>query len=143
MLSPDNYVQGGSQGENRYSYVLNNPLKYSDPSGENPLGLLALIGPVDGTMTAAELVALHAAEAAALGTAVATGVIVVAYVALYVADVAQSVQAANTLNNQARDNTQVGTSGWVVMVQYSPQVQGSAEPRDISPKRFYTPSGQF
>jgi uncharacterized protein RhaS with RHS repeats len=25
MLSPDNYAHGGTQGENRYSYVLNNP----------------------------------------------------------------------------------------------------------------------
>jgi RHS repeat-associated protein len=36
MLSPDNFVQSpyNSQSYNRYSYVWNNPLKYSDPSGE-------------------------------------------------------------------------------------------------------------
>jgi RHS repeat-associated protein len=36
MLSPDNYVQDNthSQNYNRYSYVLNNPLKYTDPDGE-------------------------------------------------------------------------------------------------------------
>jgi hypothetical protein len=36
MLSPDNYVQEpyNSQSYNRYSYCLNNPLKYTDPSGE-------------------------------------------------------------------------------------------------------------
>ena len=36
MLSPDNYVQmpDFSQNFNRYSYCLNNPLKYTDPSGE-------------------------------------------------------------------------------------------------------------
>ena len=35
MLSPDIYVQDptNSQNYNRYSYVLNNPLKYTDPSG--------------------------------------------------------------------------------------------------------------
>ncbi|MCC6515986.1 MAG: VCBS repeat-containing protein, partial [Chitinophagales bacterium] len=35
MLSPDKYVQDAtnSQSYNRYSYVLNNPLKYTDPSG--------------------------------------------------------------------------------------------------------------
>jgi RHS repeat-associated protein len=35
MLSPDNYVQAGgySQSYNRYSYCINNPLKYTDPSG--------------------------------------------------------------------------------------------------------------
>ena len=36
FLSPDNYVQmpNNSQSFNRYSYCLNNPLKYNDPSGE-------------------------------------------------------------------------------------------------------------
>ena len=36
FLSPDNYVQmpNNSQNFNRYSYCLNNPLKYTDPSGE-------------------------------------------------------------------------------------------------------------
>jgi len=36
FLSPDNYVQAPdfSQAFNRYSYCLNNPLKYTDPSGE-------------------------------------------------------------------------------------------------------------
>lgn len=36
FLSPDNYVQmpSSAQGFNRYSYCLNNPLKYVDPDGE-------------------------------------------------------------------------------------------------------------
>ena len=36
FLSPDNYVQlpDNAQNFNRYSYCLNNPLKYTDPSGE-------------------------------------------------------------------------------------------------------------
>ncbi len=36
FLSPDNYVQAPdfTQNFNRYSYVLNNPLKYTDPDGE-------------------------------------------------------------------------------------------------------------
>ncbi len=36
FLSPDNFVQTPeySQNFNRYSYALNNPLKYTDPSGE-------------------------------------------------------------------------------------------------------------
>ena len=36
FLSPDNYIQspGNPQNYNRYSYCLNNPLKYTDPDGE-------------------------------------------------------------------------------------------------------------
>ena len=36
FLAPDNYVQDpySTQNFNRYGYVLNNPLRYSDPSGE-------------------------------------------------------------------------------------------------------------
>jgi hypothetical protein len=36
FLNPDNFVQqpGNTQSYNRYSYCLNNPLKYTDPSGE-------------------------------------------------------------------------------------------------------------
>ena len=36
MLSPDNFVQAPdfSQSFNRYSYCVNNPLRYTDPSGE-------------------------------------------------------------------------------------------------------------
>ena len=37
FLAPDNYIQdlGNTQNFNRYSYVLNNPLMYTDPSGES------------------------------------------------------------------------------------------------------------
>lgn len=48
FLSPDNYVQAPdfSQNFNRYSYCLNNPLKYIDPSGESfaPILFGAIIG---------------------------------------------------------------------------------------------------
>ena len=44
MFSPDNYVQAPdfTQSYNRYSYCWNNPLKYTDPSGEFFLPLLLL-----------------------------------------------------------------------------------------------------
>ena len=51
MLSPDNEVSdlGLTQSYNRYSYVLNNPLKYTDPEGEwVNLVIGALIGGYSG-----------------------------------------------------------------------------------------------
>ncbi len=46
MLSPDNYMQDPTnpQNYNRYSYCLNNPLKYTDTDGENPILIPILIG---------------------------------------------------------------------------------------------------
>ncbi len=50
MLGADNYVQDflGSQGFNRYSYAGNNPLKYTDPSGELVCFVPMIIGAVIG-----------------------------------------------------------------------------------------------
>ena len=46
MLSVDNFVQDpySTQGYNRYSYALNNPLKYTDPDGEHPILVAMAIG---------------------------------------------------------------------------------------------------
>jgi len=45
MLSADNYVQNATNTQcfNRYSYCVNNPLRYTDPSGEIIFTLLALV----------------------------------------------------------------------------------------------------
>lgn len=57
MLSPDNYVHTdfGTQGYNRYSYAMNNSLKYTDPSGEivwAPIIIGAVVGAYIGGSTA-------------------------------------------------------------------------------------------
>jgi RHS repeat-associated protein len=56
MLSPDNFVQDATstQNYNRYSYVLNNPLKYTDPDGEIAfLAVVAIVGGVSGGLNLA------------------------------------------------------------------------------------------
>jgi RHS repeat-associated protein len=58
MLSPDNYVSlpEHTQGYNRYTYALNNPLVITDPSGDNPvvgfLMMAAYSAVVNGFMSA-------------------------------------------------------------------------------------------
>ena len=50
MLSADNFIQApdNSLSYNRYSYCLNNPLKYTDPSGQEVVVAAILIGAVIG-----------------------------------------------------------------------------------------------
>ena len=58
FLSPDPYVQApdNPQNYNRYSYCLNNPLKYTDPDGEKwwhwVVGATFLLDPVSTSITA-------------------------------------------------------------------------------------------
>lgn len=61
FLSPDNNIQApySTQSFNRFGYVWNNPLKYSDPSGES-LILAIAIGAIIGAATAAVTYSLPA-----------------------------------------------------------------------------------
>ncbi|GAK52389.1 hypothetical protein U14_03640 [Candidatus Moduliflexus flocculans] len=43
FITPDTVYDQGTQGLNRYSYALNNPLKYTDPSGHTVESALELI----------------------------------------------------------------------------------------------------
>ena len=49
MLSPDNHVSTpySTQGYNRYSYALNNPLKFTDPNGNDPITAI-VVGAIIG-----------------------------------------------------------------------------------------------
>ncbi|MBR0538841.1 MAG: VCBS repeat-containing protein [Bacteroidales bacterium] len=53
FLSVDSYVQAPdfSQNFNRYAYCLNNPLKYTDPSGESLLATLAVYAVISATVS--------------------------------------------------------------------------------------------
>jgi RHS repeat-associated protein len=57
MLSPDNYVSNAtnSQDYNRYTYARNNPLKYVDPDGNEPVSatVIVIAGVIGGTMNVA------------------------------------------------------------------------------------------
>ena len=57
FLSPDPYVQAPeySQNFNRYTYGLNNPLRYVDLDGENPLLLFIVGGALIGAYTGASI----------------------------------------------------------------------------------------
>jgi RHS repeat-associated protein len=51
FLQPDNFIQDpyNTQNYNRYGYILNNPLKYTDPSGELiGIGTAILVGAIIG-----------------------------------------------------------------------------------------------
>ena len=54
FMSPDNFVQDpyNTQNFNRFAYVLNNPLLYTDPSGEE-LVTMIIIGAAIGVLTKA------------------------------------------------------------------------------------------
>lgn len=57
FFSPDNYVQmpENSQSYNRYSYCLNNPLKYTDPTGELAWFVPVIAGAIIGAYTGASI----------------------------------------------------------------------------------------
>lgn len=57
FLSPDDYVQmpESPQGFNRYSYCMNNPMKYVDPSGEFAWFIPVIVGAAIGAYTGASI----------------------------------------------------------------------------------------
>ncbi|MDP3944812.1 MAG: RHS repeat-associated core domain-containing protein [Lutibacter sp.] len=67
FLAPDNYIQDpyNTQNYNRYGYVLNNPLKYTDPSGEYIPGLteyliVAVVAWLAGTIIKSAITSIKA-----------------------------------------------------------------------------------
>jgi len=97
FLSPDNYIQDpfNTQSYNRYGYVLNNPLKYVDPSGEF---LKFLVQVVVIILVVVIVVWAIAAPFLVYGAVVATGGFsVAAGVAAFVATAAASYVVADFL----------------------------------------------
>jgi len=60
FLQPDNFIQDpyNTQNYNRYGYVLNNPLKYTDPSGEELISLTTAV--IVGAIVAATTYTIQA-----------------------------------------------------------------------------------
>ena len=69
FLSPDPYVQAPdfTQSLNRYSYALNNPLKYTDESGEFVLTTLLIVGGITAGIFGLGNLAAHAIRGDDLG----------------------------------------------------------------------------
>ena len=82
FLSPDPFIQfpDNSQGYNRYSYVLNNPISVTDPSG---YFADILIGFIINQMTATAAEAVGSAVAAHLGVAAGSAQAVVVQTAVH------------------------------------------------------------
>jgi RHS repeat-associated protein len=107
MLSPDNFVQDPSstQSYNRYSYCWNNPLKYTDPSGElvNFIvggiigGMMGFINADMGGKTGWEMVAQIAIGAAVGTVTFGAG--------------AKAMSAGSTVKTSAAAGTQTVTNG--------------------------------
>ena len=116
---------GSSQSWNRYSYVLNNPLKFVDPDGENPLAAVAALittvrvsaGATTGAITGGVLglvkgrsfnsMAYGAAKGAVIGGANAVP-IVGGGAAAYGFDMAEQLVGGATLADANNHATQVG-----------------------------------
>ena len=69
FLSPDPYVQAPdfTQNFNRYSYCLNNPLKYTDKSGEIAFTTMFIIGGITAAIFGVGNLAAHAIRGEDLG----------------------------------------------------------------------------
>lgn len=121
FTQPDNYIQDiyNPQMLNRYSYTLNNPLRYTDPSGHNPFaiggGLIAAIAGLP--------------EEAVIGAAVVVGVAVSAVIFPQ-----QTATIINTAKSFVGNILHPTTT-----VQQKPT--SSAPPRTSSPPSNSTPSG--
>ncbi len=69
FLSPDPYIQAPDfpGNFNRYSYCLNNPLKYVDPNGEFAISTMLIVGAIGAVVFGAGNVAAHAIREDDLG----------------------------------------------------------------------------
>jgi RHS repeat-associated protein len=113
FMQPDNYVQmpESAQSYNRYAYCLNNPLKYTDPSGELVWFVPVIIGAVVGAYTGASIQSRTAAfwnwKPDAWKGAIVGGLIGAAGGALF-----SSAIGATGMTTVAVNGTTVASTGW-------------------------------
>ncbi|HNE04386.1 MAG TPA: RHS repeat-associated core domain-containing protein [Anaerolineales bacterium] len=110
MAQADSVVPAGVQGYDRYAYNFNNPIKYTDPSGHDPIlaGALALLTFDAVATTAAELgvAALAVVLAPEFLIAVGVGLIVAGAVIAY-----ETYTAAEEDNSEDTGITEDGSKG--------------------------------
>jgi RHS repeat-associated protein len=78
MLAPDNFISDpfNSQAYNRYSYALNNPLKYTDGDGEIPILIPILIGAAIGGYQGYQIAEATGADGWKFGAYVVGGAVI-------------------------------------------------------------------
>ncbi len=105
FLSPDNYIVDpfNTQAYNRYGYVLNNPLMYTDPSGEEPIAIIV-----------AAVAALIFANAI-FGNHDANPLINDGYLGSSPTPVnnQNNTQMASSMSRQSRGNGSLNDGGWI------------------------------